>query len=280
MMKKEVFVLLLYLFPLWFLFAHPNGKMHDDDLHCVLFGTKYIYNGYENLDVDKIEKLDAALYLYLDYCSGNEVKGQRCLDMLSDVGLGIGLEQISFGKDGGPHHERYTHLGWDEKWYQGGKNARAKYKLRRGILLKTVRKSFESSGADERQIELFAKLCYYVHILGDHQDNSATTAKTRMMLVQRANAKKQITVIDELISICGELFKSQVSASLLNRLTGIQNSAGTIDDTSENGNFMIHYWATQVLDALEDYVPDLLKDWDPFVKSFYDEESQEDELAA
>ena len=273
-MKRAVCALLLFFFSICFVIA-KSKEGHDDDLHEVLFGKNY--DEYERNDLineDKIKKLDAACYLLLDYCKSknNTAQGEKALRELGISNIfNITLKQMD--TPGGPHHERFTHLGWDEKWYQGGKNAVKAFKFRRdSIMLESVHtKIFNDPFITRRQAELFAKFCYYVHIVGDHENNEAGTAKDLMMLVQRANAKKQETVIDELISICTELFMYQDSSILVGKLRIIRDNTRTIDDTKEPGKSQVREIAENVLDILKQYVPDLLRDWEPFVENFYSE---------
>ncbi len=318
-MKRAVCTLLLCFFAVCFSIA-KSGEEHDNDLHEVLFGKGYnARTSSVRTDKDyrirftksdKIEKLDAACYLLLDY-SGNDPendglppelvnaeemfrekeKGAKCLRKL---GVFYTLEQINTPP--GPDHEKYTHLGWDEKWYKhaewyekdpvkGEKYLQA-FKIRRdGIMLESVQtKIFNDASITRRQAELFAKLCYYVHIVGDHENNSIRTAKNLMMLVQRPYEKKQRTVIDELISICTELFMFQEDTSLLvGRLRSVRDKKMIADDSEEFGKAQIRKIAENVLEILKQNVPDLLRNWEPFVENFYEKDyyqDQEDLLAS
>lgn len=285
MMKKLVCILFICLSILHCMSAKGKDG-HDADLHEVLFGEDYDKCDMQ-IRQDKIEKLDAACYLLLDYCKMTPTEdsgtlGEKCLRKLEIYN--IRLEQIE--TPGGPHHERYTHLGWDEMWYHGGENAVNAFKLRRdGIMVESVyTKIFNDSSISRRQAVLFSKLCYYVHILGDHEHNTPTTAGDLMMLVHRPNVKKQTTVLDELISICTELFLFQDDTYILTgKLRGIRDSTRPINDSNEAGKNRIRVVATKVLEVLKANVPDLLRDWEPFVENFYEKDyyqDQEDLLAS
>lgn len=266
-MKKLVCILFICLSALHYMSAKGKEE-HDADLHEVLFGKNY--NKYDiRIRQDKLEKLDAACYMLLDYCAGQEINGRACLEKLEIDLTDKKLKQIT--TPGGRDHEKFTHLGWDEMWYHGGKNVVNAFKFRRdAIMVESVyTKIFNDSSITPRQAVLFSQLCYYVHILGDHEHNKPTTAGDLMMLVHRPNVKKQTTVLDELISICTELFMFQDAYLLTGKLRDIRDSTRPINDSNEAGKNKIKIVATKVLEVLKANVPDLLKDWGPFVENFY-----------
>lgn len=265
-MKKIIFIFIFNLLILSLINAHSDGREHDYDLRNVLYGTTDIYNS--NINVEKAEILESACYLAIDFCKGQEAKGQRSLNKL-ELDRIISIESIV--TPGGPSHERYTHLGWDEKFYHGGKKSVATWILRRDqILLYTVENLFYDISASKKEYLLFAQLCYYVHIIGDHEDNTSRTRNDRMMLVRRANVSKENPcIIDELIRIVNELFKGQNINSLIFQLQGIKDSARTIDDSTEAGIKKVQDFAFKTMKILRMYIPDLLLEKEFFFNNIF-----------
>lgn len=270
-MKKIYLLPIIFFISISSIFSHADGRLHDYDLRNVLFGTTDIYNyniDYKKIDCEKAEKLEAACYLAIDFCKGQEAKGQRSLEK---IGLSKTISIESIVTPGGPSHERYTHLGWEEKWYHGGKKAVAAWVKRRDqVLLKTVEKLFYDSSANKKDYLLFAQLCYFVHIIGDHEDNTSTTRKDRMMLVRRANVSKENPcIIDELIRIISDLFKGQNTNSVISQLQGIKDSARTIDDSTEAGIKKVQDYAFSTMKILRMNIPDLLLEKEFFFNNIF-----------
>jgi hypothetical protein len=84
---------------------------------------------------------------------------------------------------GGNTHGWYTHLGWDHIYDEDTTN---RWLIRKEILRNALDKQFNFSLLDKIGIsrsnkrDSFAALLYYVHILGDHENNAITTAHTRL----------------------------------------------------------------------------------------------------
>ncbi len=277
-MKKNFMLIIQFTFIASLIFSYGAGWQHDEELHWVLFGTNEIWNESNELDTEKILKLDDACYLLLDYCKGQDSKGQRCLDRLG-LSKSVKLEDIV--TPGGPMHEQYTHRGWDTKWYHGGRNAIQKFEFRRDkIMVVAVKQLFEDPSITTYEAELFSQLCYYVHILGDHKGNAASTSKCIMKLVQRVNEKKSDTILDELIRVCSALFVRQNSGSLINELKNLRDNSYTIDDSTERGKEQVRIIADKTVNLLIEYIPDLLREADWFYSNFYIKNDIEMENAA
>ena len=111
--KKTLSVFYIYFFilPISPVFCH-NTPRHNFEIESVLFGDSIDY--MENIDVEKIRILEAAIYLSIDYFDAkqNEEAGNRALRKL---GLNINLKDIATPAN---RHEVYTHLGWDDIYYQ------------------------------------------------------------------------------------------------------------------------------------------------------------------
>lgn len=259
-MKKLFMLIIQFYFIVSLIFSYGAGWQHDEELHWVLFGTNDIWN-------ESIDKLNDACYLLLDFCKGQEAKGQRCLN---NLGLSKSIKLEDIVTPGGPTHEQYTHRGWDTKWYHGGRNAIQRFEIRRDkIMVVAVKQLFEEPSITTNEAELFSQLCYYVHVLGDHKGNAASTSKYIMKLVQRVNEKKSDTVLDELIRVCSALFIRQNSGPLINALKNLRDNSHTIDDSTENGKKQVRMIADQTVKYLIKYIPDLLKETDWFYSNFY-----------
>lgn len=252
--------------------AH-NAHKHNQEMERVLFGLPASYD--EKIDHEKVLKLEAAVYLAVDYFAGvnNEAAGTRALETL-------GMERTIKLKDiatPGNHHEVYTHLGWDDSWYHGGRNARKKWSFRRDkILTATVLRLTGGDNTKKKQKTALAKLCYYIHITGDHEGNKPGSSHDRMCLVPRPNVKAQNCIIDELVICLGELFPDQDCSSLLADLKEIKRNARQIDDATDEGSERIKTIATRVLELLYNNVPDMLKQEDFFAENFFPDEVEID----
>lgn len=277
-MKKLLMLIIQFSFIVSLIFSYGAGWQHDEELHRVLFGTNDIWNESNELDTEKILKLDAACYLLLDYCKGQDSKGQACLDRLN-LSKSVRLEDIV--TPGGNTHEQYTHRGWDSKYYYLTKKQLQRFEFRRDkIMVVSVQHLFEDPSIDWHEAELLSQLCYYVHILGDHKGNSAYTSKCIMKLVQRVNEKKSDTILDELIRVCSALFIRQNSGPLINALKNLRDNSHTIDDSTENGKEQVRIIADKTVEYLVEYIPDLLKETDWFYSNFYIQNDIDMETAA
>lgn len=85
------------------------------------------------------------------------------------------IEDLSYKNPA--HHRVYTHEGWNFKYPLGidernGKKNKTNWKLRKSILIDTVRHEFgyvpvvSNVNGDAEWMESFAKLVYYIHLFG------------------------------------------------------------------------------------------------------------------
>jgi hypothetical protein len=74
-------------------------------------------------------------------------------------------------------HELYTHLGWKHDY--GGENQK-KWLTGQKIQLDMLNSLFDFSIFSRAKLDSFGALIYYVHVLGDHEVTSITTAHTRI----------------------------------------------------------------------------------------------------
>ena len=207
-----------------------DGEKHEDDLEDVLLGRRLTEN---QKDPDKNAKgpedpavlfgyLEDAIYLCVDQM-GNQ--GQKWLDELNEKfkveGLPKSIDDISVPEE---HHEKYTHLGWDYKFYDYPE----KWTIRQNILLATVSKVFDlhvdnglvGNEKYSQQCTNIAKIIYYVHILGDHAENKLSTTTDRIQLRNATKTRGEVEfgLINELRHSISELFQSQKTSMKYNRL--------------------------------------------------------------
>lgn len=278
--KRISFFIFLVVFPI-FVYSHPKGEQHDNDLCLILFGVtaNNVNKQTFGFNSEKIKKLESACYLAIDFCKGQEAKGQRNLEQL-ELDKTITLESIVTPGNNpyGTSHERYTHLGWDVKYYHGGKNAVAAWIKRRDkILVNTVDSLLSDLKPTREEVELFSMLCYYIHLLGDHAENKAGSANDRMMFSPRKNnrSENKECVIDELIYVIENLFRNQDTGPVVRVLESIKKESRNIDDNTEKGMMRINKYATQTIEMLQNFIPEYVRNCDVLYFSFYLENESE-----
>lgn len=260
-----------------------DGEIHDTFTKRFFFGNKNV--ALSGSDEAKIDALNMASYLYLDFFDGGEKKAKR---YLAALGLSyISIEEIrtpagTFYDRG--RHQKYTHLGWDEERYGEitYKNARA---IRQNqIMLRVVGRVFP--GASLRQREMMGRLIYYTHILGDHEGDSKGSSKHRVPLIPWYESRNDnYSVYSELIKIVKGLPRNSYSEELIRFLK--KNSDGKYlcrdecdgreirfscqadskhQDDEQSAN--IYCFAAKTSDELTKYLPKILADIEFFREAF------------
>ena len=160
---------------------------HDRIIEEALFGGSNI--GKKRIACNALE---AATALCLDQANGN---GRSYYRTLSNFGVDPlpEFEQIDFNVFGGTH-DQYTHMGWhydynSDEFSNIDKGAHPNWNdcwlLRKRILINTVNTVFNFGIIEESRLKFgqiglpvdgtkcdyFSELLYYLHILGDYQDN-------------------------------------------------------------------------------------------------------------
>ena len=263
-------------------FAYDGG-IHDTFTKRFFFGNKNV--ALSGSDEAKIDALNMASYLYLDFFDGGEKKAKR---YLAALGLSyISIEEIrtpagTFYDRG--RHQKYTHLGWDEERYGEitYKNARA---IRQNqIMLRVVGRVFP--GASLKQREMMGRLIYYTHILGDHEGDSKGSSKHRVPLIPWYESRNDnYSVYSELIKIVKGLPRNSYSEELIRflkknsdgkylcrdecdgreiRVSCLADSKHQDDEQSAN----IYCFAAKTSDELTKYLPKILADIEFFREAF------------
>lgn len=184
-------------------------------------------------------------------------------------------------------HRAYTHLGWEYNYssFNDERNpdwSSRRWPLRQNLLRSTVEHVFNFNGAPQwldpivgysGQCESFTKLLYYIHILGDHISYKHSTYKNNHEVMPLA-ATRDASIISELISCLPVLFPKQNYVPLQKELETIGINVVSLLNRpealgTEDGFAPYHENAAKVLDALESYLPELLKNEDYFKKAFY-----------
>ena len=246
-------------------------KDHDKYMSEVLFKNfKVIDNDLEVQD--EIAALESACYLTIDQFNNN---GQKDLDVLIEYGvpnIPKGVNEISFNASGITHRS-YTHRGWD---YSYSGDMRELWPKRQAILTNTVDKVFDFDGDIKKQ-ESFCKLLYYIHILGDHKDDTSWKIKNGLKMgVGGRNDNEDI--IHELLDALSILFADQkythkyrsLTSGLQridNRFAKIVNSEGNVN-TDEKFELYQQY-VDDTLEILTLYLPEMLKEEEFFYEVFY-----------
>ena len=260
--------------------AHER-KEHDEIMLTILF-RKYEYARNDSAVQDEIKVLTSACYLTIDQFNSY---GQKDLDVLLAYGIKDIPSQVSdIGYSAsGRNHRDATHRGWDFP-YTG--EMETKWPLRQDVLRNTVGTVFDFGG-NEKQKEAFCELLYYIHILGDHEDDTSyMVSNGRKIGVGGRHDKEDI--IHELLDIFKDLFPSQTHThkyrglttnlrSINSQLDKLVNSEGGINSDEK---FEQHQELVQdVIEILSLYVPEMLKNEPFFNKVFFGDIQQSGVLA-
>ena len=251
-----------------------KGEEHKKDYRDVIFGTSKLS------DIEKAvaDAFAAAAFLTIDQYKNT---GQNQLDVLKTYGIQNlpTIEEISI--EGKGKHRTYAHNGWDSEIhplkYRNTYNDSQwdkKWKLRKGIIEKTVNKTFDFnwwSGipiignklpTSSEECDSFCALIYYIHLIGDHvETHTLDEYKCLMPLGGRFITE---TIVSELEYHCEVLFAEQtdtlVYSQLQKSLRKIDNDCLKLGIISEDTIDKNHEIANELLDELKRYIPKLLKE--------------------
>lgn len=250
-------------------------KEHDKYMSEVMFKNfKEIENDSEVQD--EIAVLSSACYLTIDQFNGN---GQKDLDVLWDYkvkNIPKDVKEITFNASG-KTHRTYTHQGWGSKFYSKLEQETCSWTIRQNIMMNTVDKVFDFDG-DVKKQESFCKVLYYIHILGDHKDDTSWKINNGLKMGV-GGRNDNIDIIHELLDAFKVLFKGQKYTfkyrsltnglqRIDNRLSKIVNSEGGVN-TDEEFELYQEY-VDDTLKILTYYLPEMLKDESFFHEVFYD----------
>lgn len=256
--------------------AHEKEE-HYKELKKVLFPVDYVIPQKSVTIQNKIKGIEAASYLALDQFNGN---GEAELKQLHNLGVPLipeSIDDIDFTYNS--QHRKFTHKGWEHQYELD----KASWSKRKTILLESINTIFAFEHSNvlrgyDKQCNSFAALVYYVHVIGDHiEDETFTQTELKMDLGGRKDEQDIITELQNHFAI---LFESQkwsldylalaANLKLLNyKISKLVSSQGGINTQEKFEKY--HSYAEDLMEALQKYVPGLLKDEVFFAKVFYPE---------
>lgn len=255
-------------------------KEHDELTLRILF-RKYEYACNDSGVQDDISVLTSACYLAIDQFNSY---GQNYLDELATYGIKdipTQVSEIGFSASG-RNHRSFTHRGWDFN-YSG--EMKTKWPIRQEILRNTVSTVFDFDGNDEQR-EAFCELLYYIHILGDHEDDTSYQISNGLKIDVGGRHDKE-DIIHKLLDLLPILFADQTNThkyraltaklqSINNNLDKLVNSDGGIN--SDEKFAQRQEIVKKIIDILSLYLPEMLKKEAFFNEVFYSNSESSDVL--
>ena len=246
-------------------------KDHDDLMLKILF-RKYEYACNDSSVQDELSVLTSACYLTIDQFNSY---GQNYLNELVNYGIKnipTQVSEIGFSASG-KTHRNFTHQGWT---YIYNETMKTKWPLRQDILRNTAGTVFDFNG-NEKQKEAFCELLYYIHILGDHEDDASYTISNGLKIDLGGRHDKE-DIIHKLLDLLPHLFPDQTNThkyrtlvvklhSINNNLDKIVNSVGGINNDEKFAQRQD--LVKRFIDVLSLYLPEMLKDEQFFNELFY-----------
>ena len=270
--------------------AHEKQKEHYLEIELVLFGK-------ENEDLKgeekrKLQAIEWAEGLAIDQCNGNNAE---ILNKLRELGIQDLPDDVVTTKLEDPlkginyqssfnEHRQYTHKGWDLS-PSPYIDDQANWAVRRNILLRTAEYAFElryNPIKPDAQCDAFCALVYYIHIIGDQENDSKYAPASVIIPLGRKNAENTNNanesnpdIFSQLQYYLPRLFKDQ-TGSITYRLMMIHldlmsKEVRRLDDggivRAENIAKYQKY-AKKLINVLHYYIPSLLKGEAFFTKAF------------
>jgi len=275
-MKRSKWLIILSCAVLAFGNLSKTSFAYERDDHDA-YMTEVLFKNFKEVEndssiQDEIEALACASYLVIDQFNNN---GQKDLDFLLTYGVkGIPakVNEISFNASGTTHRS-HTHRGWDFQLYTVTKEL---WPVRKQILLNTADAIFDFQG-DEAKKDSFCALVYYIHILGDHMDDSSYFVKNGLKMDVGGRVDRE-DIIHELLKHIEIVFADQKHTHKYCSLTGelerynsrlakIVRSEGGIN-TDEKFQQKQEYTGN-LMKLLTMYLPEMLKEEQFFYDVFY-----------
>ena len=272
--------------------AHERNE-HDRQLEYVLFGDKY-YSRNHPENKDKVKAIQCAAYLCVDQFNNKGEKDLEYLENRDIPDLPDKIKEIDYDSSGNAH--RYnTHMGWDFDFVKSrnDKDWDKTWQVRKGILINTIDKELmsevksfvviqwvkdliEDNHYDEKCDSLCA-LIYYVHLIGDAEEAKTCQSLSGMYKLTNLNDNENPGVIPDLIKHCEILFQDQINTfkyrglmkdldSIKSRSKKLTGSVGGINTDEELQQYK--QCATDLLDCLARYVPNMLMEEDFWTEAF------------
>ena len=260
--------------------AAYERKDHDDLMLKILF-WKHEYACNDSSVKDELSVITSACYLTIDQFNRY---GQNYLDELAEYGvknIPTQVNEIGFSASG-RNHRSFTHRGWDFA-YSG--EMKTKWPLRQDILRNTVGAVFDFNG-NEQQKEAFCELLYYIHILGDHEDDASYQISNGLKIDIGGRHDKE-DIIHKVLDLLPVLFADQTHThkyralttnlrSINSKLDKLVNSVGGINNDEKFAERQV--LVGKVIEILSLYLPKMLKKEPFFNEVFYGEMKQTDAL--
>lgn len=267
-------VVLLCIFSIVFGSSVRVGS-YERDKHDRLMLDVLFKNFKDESDVtnrDEIKALENACYLTIDQFNNS---GQKALDELHMYGVkGIPKKIADINISDSPSkHRSHTHRGWD---YQYFADKAELWSERKEILIKTVGTIFDFEGDIKKQ-ENFCKLLYYIHILGDHMDDTSYKINNGLKIDVGGRVDKN-DIIHEWQKCIEVVFAEQKHTHKYRSLTTelekynsrfskIVRSAGGINSDEK---FALHKkYSENLMKLMTMYIPEMLKEEGFFYNVFY-----------
>jgi len=173
---------------------------HADDISKLLTGNAYNTNKGNTQLYTTLKGMTYLMYLVVD-STINMNKDKEYFEVNDAVAfLKENMKQLNFNSisnfrdfltpNSGNTHGHYSHLGWDHIYPDDDiltttrgdivVNTQKKWEIRKKILIDAMGKTFNFSILESKKKDSLGALFYYVHMLGDHEDNSVATAYTRL----------------------------------------------------------------------------------------------------
>lgn len=249
-------------------------KDHDKYMSEVLFKNFKVIDNDPEVQ-DEIDALESVCYLMIDQFNSN---GQKDLDILINYGVENIPEQvseISFNASG-TTHRTYTHKGWESSFYMKSELEKSSWTERQAIMMNTVDKVFDFDGNTKKQ-ESFCKILYYIHILGDHKDDTSWKIQNGLKMGVGGRTDNN-DIIHELLEAFEVLFADQKHThkyrSLTSNLQEIDSKFSEVVNSEGNVNtdekFALYQeYVDDTLKILTLHLPEMLKDEAFFHEVFY-----------
>jgi hypothetical protein len=228
------------------------------------------------------------------YMEGTEAMEYLTLHK-NELNIGTIPNLKEFITPGGNTHGVYSHLGWDHiypetlGYYGGTIYPNRTWLIRQKLLCDALGKFFNFSLFDSKKKDSLGALFYYVHILGDHEENTIGTAHTRIPIISAEEQGilpwdndmrwvPETTIQDELIKHLGIIFSSQKESnryiSMMNEIQSFNMFSVVYTSVDENEVYSVTSSITHrkraeyLLQILFGFVPHLLSG-ESFARNFY-----------
>lgn len=254
--------------------AH-NYSEHNEMLRAVLFGDPTENSRGSGEKRKAMSALECASYIAIDQFNSY---GKKRLEKLKeyDVPNLPSLDEMDY-KAYGNKHRFFTHSGWG--FYYDKNEWESKWEKRQNVLLETVKKVFNLD--DQKKINSFAAILYYIHILGDYIPCNDDTHEIGGIMISFAHGHPSDTnrdVIYELEYYFEILFRDQKKTNVYREMKlelddvaekarKLESTTGGIN-TDEKRKEYADY-AKETLKILENNVHILLKNEPFFANLFY-----------